>query len=75
VVKNSPTTSGDMGLIPGSGRSPGEGNGNPLLYSCQEIAQSYLTSMGSQRVGHDWVTKHDVLWSPFDMTLADKSKG
>ena len=29
----------------------------------------------SQRVGHDWVTKHNVLWSPFDMTLADKSKG
>jgi len=27
---------GDLGLIPGSGRSPGEGNGNPLLYSCLE---------------------------------------
>ena len=27
---------GDPGLIPGSGRSPGEGNGNPLLYSCLE---------------------------------------
>ena len=27
---------GDSGLIPGSGRSPGEGNGNPLQYSCQE---------------------------------------
>ena len=27
---------GDMGLIPGSGRSPGEGNGNPLQYSCLE---------------------------------------
>ena len=26
----------DMGLIPGSGRSPGEGNGNPLQYSCLE---------------------------------------
>ena len=26
----------DLGLIPGSGRSPGEGNGNPLLYSCLE---------------------------------------
>ena len=25
---------GDLGLIPGSGRSPGEGNGNPLQYSC-----------------------------------------
>ena len=39
VVKNLPANSGDTGdssLIPGSGRSPGEGNGNPLQYSCQE---------------------------------------
>ena len=34
VVKNSPTSAGDVGLIPGLGRSPGGGNGNPLLYSC-----------------------------------------
>ena len=27
---------GDVGLIPGSGRAPGEGNGNPLQYSCLE---------------------------------------
>ena len=33
VVKNSPANAGDMGLIPGSGRFPGEGNGNPLQYS------------------------------------------
>ena len=29
---------GDLGLIPGSGRPPGEGNGNPLQYSCLENA-------------------------------------
>ena len=34
VVKNSPANAGDSGSIPGLGRSPGEGNGNPLLYSC-----------------------------------------
>ena len=37
VVKNLPANAanaGDMGLIPGSGRSPGEGNGNLLQYSC-----------------------------------------
>ena len=34
VVKNPPANAGDVGLIPGSGRSPGEGNGNPLQYSC-----------------------------------------
>ena len=33
VVKNLPTNAGDTGLIPGSGRSPGEGNGNPIQYS------------------------------------------
>ena len=34
VVKNLPANSGDSGLIPGLGRSPGGGNGNPLQYSC-----------------------------------------
>ena len=34
VVKNPPANTGDAGLIPGLGRSPGEGNGNPLQYSC-----------------------------------------
>ena len=34
MVKNSPPNAEDAGLIPGSGRSNGEGNGNPLHYSC-----------------------------------------
>ena len=34
VVKNLPASAGDAGSIPGLGRSPGEGNGNPLQYSC-----------------------------------------
>ena len=34
--KASACDAGDPGLIPGSGRSPGEGNGNPLQYSCLE---------------------------------------
>ena len=34
MVKNPPASAGDTGSIPGSGRSPGEGNGNPLKYSC-----------------------------------------
>ena len=34
MVKNPPTNAGDMGLIPGSEKSPGEGNGNPFHYSC-----------------------------------------
>ena len=36
VVKNLPANTGDIGLIPGSGRSPGGGNGNRLQYSCPE---------------------------------------
>ena len=36
MVKNPPANAGDMGSIPGSGRSLGEGNGNPLYYSCLE---------------------------------------
>ena len=39
MEKNLPVNAGDrrdMGLIPGSGRSPGEGHGNPLQYSCLE---------------------------------------
>ena len=35
-VKESACNEGDLGLIPGWGRSPGEGNGNPLQYSCLE---------------------------------------
>ena len=48
---------GDPGSIPGPGRSPGEGNGNPLQYPCLEISMEEkpggLQSMGSRRVGHD----------------------
>ena len=36
IGRNLPANAGDVGLIPGSGRSPGGGNGNPLQYSCLE---------------------------------------
>ena len=56
--KASVYNAGDLGLIPGSGRFPGEGNGNPLQYSCLENpmdggAWCRLLPMGSQRVTHD----------------------
>ena len=56
--KESACNAGDMGLIPGLGRSPGEGNGYPLHYSCpknsmERRAWQAIQSMGSQRVGHD----------------------
>ena len=65
VVKNTPANAGnarDPGLIPGSGRSPGKGNGNPLQYSCLENPMDRepggLQSMRSQRFGHHTVTEH-----------------
>ena len=36
MVKDPPASAGDVGSVPGSGGSPGEGNGNPLQYSCLE---------------------------------------
>ena len=59
-AKASAYNAGDPGSIPGLGRSPGEGNGNPLQYSCLENPMAReacrLQSMGSQRVKHDWAT-------------------
>ena len=49
--KKSALNVGDPGLIPGSGRFPGEGNGYPLQYSCLE--NHMVLSMGSQTVGHN----------------------
>ena len=43
-IKNPPTNAGDTGLIPGSGRSPGEGNGNPLQCSCLENPRDWGAS-------------------------------
>ena len=52
---------GDLGLIPGLGRSPGEGNGNPLQYSCLENPMDkgawQATVHGVARVRYDLVTK------------------
>ena len=56
-VKASACNAEDLGLIPGLGLSPGEGNGNPLQYSWLEnipwMEPGRLQSMGLQRVGHD----------------------
>ena len=55
--KVSACNAGDPGSMPGSGRSPGKGNGNPLQYSCLENLMDgeawRATVHGLQRVGHD----------------------
>ena len=60
MAKNLPANAGDagdVGLIPESGRPPGEGNGNPLQYSCLENFMDrgawWVQSMGLKRVGQD----------------------
>ena len=59
MVKNLPANAGDVrdvGSIPGLGKSPGGGHGNPLQYSCLQNPMDrgawQATSIGSQRVGH-----------------------
>ena len=56
-VKVSACKVGDLGSISGLGRSSGEGNGNPLQYSCLENPMAggawWAIVHGSQRVGHD----------------------
>ena len=69
--KDSACDVGDLGSIPGLGRSPGGGHGNPLQSSCLENPHGQRSLVGysprgSQRVGHDWGTKHNHcrLWHP-----------
>ena len=61
VSKESDCSAEDLGSIPGSGRSAGEGSGNPLHYSClvnpMDRGAWRTTVHEVARVGHDWVTK------------------
>ena len=59
VVKNLPTKAGDkrdVSSIPGLGRSPGEGNGNPLWYSCLENP----TDRGARQAAIQGLTESDL---------------
>ena len=60
MVKNLAANAGDAGLIPGSGRSPGRGYGNPLQYSCLENPMDRAQRATVLQIGHDLVTN---LWS------------
>ena len=53
--KESACSAGDLGSIPGLGRTPGEGNGYPLQYSGLENSMDYIVH-GVERVRHDQVT-------------------
>ena len=59
-------SAGDLGLIPGSGRFPGEGHGNPLQYSC---LKDFMDRGARQGVVHDFI-KSDMTEQ---LTLTDKN--
>ena len=63
MVKNLPANTGDLGSIPASGRSPGEGNGYPLQHSCLEKSMD----RGAWRVSVHGITKSQTL-SHLDFT-------
>ena len=69
---------GDPDFIPGSGRSPGEGNGNHSSILVWEIPWTEEPggpqSMGSQRAGHDWATEHVHKWTQW-MAQENKEVG
>ena len=72
VGKESAYNAEDLGSIPGSGRPSGEGNGNPLQYSCLENPMDrgawWAKVHGATRVRHDLVTKTNQ-WSKMENIL------
>ena len=51
MVKNLPVNAGDIGSIPGLGRSPGGGHGNPLQYSCLGKSHGQRSLKGFSQYG------------------------
>ena len=85
MIKNLSAKAGDavdMSLIPGSGRSPGGGNGTPLQCSCLENPMDRgawrATVHGLQRVGHDLAllstNTHRILWKHTHTQMDIKAK-
>ena len=77
-VKNPPASPRDVGLIPESGRSPGEGKGNPLQYSCLENPMDRgawrAAVHGVAGIGQDLATKQQMLML-FFMSKVHKIEG
>ena len=83
TVKNLPAVR-ETHSIPGLGKPPEEGYGNPLQYSCLEKPmdrgawRAWVQSMGSQSIGHDWVTNTSrfhclAQWNPVCLVWKQKT--
>ena len=72
LVVNPLTSAGDVGLIPGLGRYPGEGNGNPLQYSCLENSMDrgtcWATVHGVAK-SQTWLSMHTHIVSTFSLKI------
>ena len=79
MVANSSANAGDMGLIPGSGRYPGKGNGNLLQYSClgnpMDRGAWWAIVHGVTRVRHDLETKPPPPQHSIVYVLCKQNKG
>ena len=67
MVKNPPANSGDtrdVGLTPGSGRSPGDRNGYPLQYSCLENSMARRAWQATVHRKKGIMLKKNMMWSP-----------
>ena len=76
--KESACNAGDVGSVPGSGWSSGEGNGNPLQHSCLENSMDreawWATIHGVMKLDTDeWLTHTQTQWSPQECGLTDCS--
>ena len=74
VGKESACCAGDPGSIPGSGRSPGEGNGNPLQYSCLENPLDKGAWTVAHRVAKSWTQPSNEHFC-FDFPLSTPHTG
>ena len=70
-VKKSTFNAGDPGSIPGSGRSPGEGNGNPLQYSCLENSMD----RGAWQATSPWGYKESDMTEQIIFSLSGRGAG
>ena len=73
--KASTYNAGDLGSIPGLGSSPGEGNGNPLQYSCLENPMDGGAWATVHGVAMSWTRLVTSLWQPTPVFCLEKSMG